>query len=355
MLETVRQYASEKLSRIRGERGRSRPGTRISSSTSPRRPRRVWRARSRRRGWSGWRPSTTTSGLLWGGLRKRRKSERGLRLAAALLRFWWFRGHLIEGRAHLESLLDLSGTPVRDEVRAKALHALAVLIYRQADDAVDDWSVARFRLEESLEIYRRLGNEAARGRRASGSRARLRRTRRVERGARLPGREPEDRAPVGKRTRHRPLAVLPGPDVLASGREFSRHAPTSRKVWASSGSWTTGSGSTPAWFTWGTSTARRAGTMLPVPVSLQTNEVLPLVRFPGAPRTRWMVSHVWPRREGEAERALRLGGATDALRRTYGVTIGPSSASRFSTPPGSRRGGPWPKRRAERPGKRAGR
>jgi predicted ATPase len=27
--------------------------------------------------------------------------EQGLRLAASLVRFWWFRGHLIEGRAHL--------------------------------------------------------------------------------------------------------------------------------------------------------------------------------------------------------------------------------------------------------------
>jgi hypothetical protein len=33
--------------------------------------------------------------------------------------------------------------------------------------------------------------------------------------------------------------------------------------------------------------------------------------------------------EGEAARALRLGGATDALRRTYGVTIGPTEQAEF--------------------------
>jgi DNA-binding CsgD family transcriptional regulator len=62
---------------------------------------------------------------------------------------------------------------------------------------------------------------------------------------------------------------------------------------------------------------------------LQTNETLPLVQFP------WGTTYVldgYSRlavAQGEAERALRLGGATDALRRTYGVTIGPTEQAAF--------------------------
>src|SRR5215210_2494128 len=84
--------------------------------------------------------------------------ERGMRLAAALFRFWWFRGHLAEGRAELEALLDLRPVvAVRDEVRAKALHALG--IHRYADDTLEDWAMVCSRLQESLEIYRKLGDE----------------------------------------------------------------------------------------------------------------------------------------------------------------------------------------------------
>jgi len=88
------------------------------------------------------------------------EAERGLRLASAPLRFWWIRGHLAEGRARLEALLDLrTGTPVRHAVRAQALHVLGVLIYRHADYAAGDGDAARSRLEEGLEIYRSLGDE----------------------------------------------------------------------------------------------------------------------------------------------------------------------------------------------------
>jgi tetratricopeptide (TPR) repeat protein len=48
---------------------------------------------------------------------------------------------------------------IRDETRAKALHALGILIYRHTNYAGDCWTVARARLNESLGIYRRLGDE----------------------------------------------------------------------------------------------------------------------------------------------------------------------------------------------------
>jgi non-specific serine/threonine protein kinase len=87
------------------------------------------------------------------------EAERGMRLAAAPLRFWWLHGHLNEGRTHLETLLDLPGAQARDEVRAKALHTLGILIFRHTDDAAGEWDEARSRLQEALEIYRRLGDE----------------------------------------------------------------------------------------------------------------------------------------------------------------------------------------------------
>jgi hypothetical protein len=83
-------------------------------------------------------------------------AERGLRLAAALERFWWFRGYYIEGRVQLGEFLRLGGAA---PVRAKALYALGVLIYRSADYSAGDQGAALSRLEGSLEIYRELGEE----------------------------------------------------------------------------------------------------------------------------------------------------------------------------------------------------
>ncbi len=86
------------------------------------------------------------------------EAERGLRLAGALRRFWWSRAYYTEGRAWLEVLLELAGASGRTAARAKALHALGVLIHRNADYSAGDEVVARSRLEESVEIYRELGD-----------------------------------------------------------------------------------------------------------------------------------------------------------------------------------------------------
>jgi tetratricopeptide (TPR) repeat protein len=62
---------------------------------------------------------------------------------------------------------------------------------------------------------------------------------------------------------------------------------------------------------------------------IQTGETLPLVQFP------WGATYMLDgfarlaAAEGEAVRALRLGGATTALRQTYGVTIGPTGQGAF--------------------------
>src|SRR4029453_11194161 len=79
------------------------------------------------------------------------QSAMGLRLAAALSRFWVVRGHLPEGRVRLAQAL--AGAPEATEGRAKALITAGSLAYRQGD-----YETARSLHEESLAIRRRLGD-----------------------------------------------------------------------------------------------------------------------------------------------------------------------------------------------------
>jgi predicted ATPase/DNA-binding CsgD family transcriptional regulator len=327
MLETVRQYASGKLTES-GERAALRAGhmrffldlaeeaeTGLAGPEQPSWLERLDTEHDNLRAALGW-------------LAEEKQVERGLRLASSLLRFWWFRGYLIEGRAHLESLLSLSGTPVRDEVRAKALHALAVLIYRQADDATDDWSMARLRLDQSLEIYRRLGNEASVA-------SVLQDLGRVcaELGEWNEAREFLDESmKIVRRLGNEPGIAL---SLFIQGRMYwlKEEYATSR-----------------AFIEEGIGIFWKLGDKFWISASLvylgyidceegrfdaarsrfvQMNEVVPLARFPwGATYTLEGFARL-AAAKGEAERALRLGGATAALRRTYGVSIGPSSETLF--------------------------
>jgi predicted ATPase len=75
------------------------------------------------------------------------EAEWGLRLGAALFRFWETREHLKEGRDAIARLLALEGTATRPKLRARLLFAGAVLASEQGD-----YGSARKLLEESLEI-----------------------------------------------------------------------------------------------------------------------------------------------------------------------------------------------------------
>ena len=327
MLETVRQYASDKLIES-GERAALRAGherffldlaeeaeTGLAGPEQPAWLERLDTEHDNLRAALGW-------------LAEEKDIERGLRLAASLLRFWWFRGYLIEGRAHLESLLSLSGTPVRDEVRAKALHALAVLIYRQADDAADDWSVARFRLDESLEIYRGLGNEAKVA-------AVLQDLGRVcaELGEWNPARDFLDESlKIGRRSGDEPVIAL---SLFALGRVYwLREENSPARVHIEEGLGIFWKLEDRFWICAclvylgyidceeGRYDAARSR-------FVQMNEVVPLARFPwGATYTLEGFARL-AAAEGQALLALRFGGATVALRRTYGVSIGPGSEVLF--------------------------
>lgn len=80
--------------------------------------------------------------------------EFGLRLGAALWRFWVTRGHMLEGRQRLQRLLALPGGEARTSARARVLHGLGTVIYE-----ISDYAQARPILEEGLSIWREVGNQ----------------------------------------------------------------------------------------------------------------------------------------------------------------------------------------------------
>ncbi|HLF25714.1 MAG TPA: DUF4062 domain-containing protein [Anaerolineae bacterium] len=85
--------------------------------------------------------------------------ETGLRIAGAIRWFWFFRGYLSEGRNWLESMLagwvDTEALIGLEPYRAKALGASGGLAWTQGD-----MEIARVRLEESIALYREIGDQA---------------------------------------------------------------------------------------------------------------------------------------------------------------------------------------------------
>jgi predicted ATPase/class 3 adenylate cyclase len=79
--------------------------------------------------------------------------EPGLRIAGAVWRFWWLRGHLAEARRWTEELLALPPSSARTAARAKALLAAGSLAYWSRD-----LEAVRAPYEESLAIYREIGD-----------------------------------------------------------------------------------------------------------------------------------------------------------------------------------------------------
>ena len=78
----------------------------------------------------------------------------GLRLAGALGRFWWMRGHLGEGRGWLESLLSRVKDNAEAPARAKALLWAGALAFMQGD-----YDHATGLCDASLALYRGLGDQ----------------------------------------------------------------------------------------------------------------------------------------------------------------------------------------------------
>src|ERR1700732_126649 len=92
------------------------------------------------------------AGLEW--LTETGDAEWGLRLGTALFRFWETREYLAEGRDRLGKLLKLAGAAAPTKARSRALFAAGVLASEQGDYASAD---ALFR--ESLDIARQLRDQ----------------------------------------------------------------------------------------------------------------------------------------------------------------------------------------------------
>ncbi|MCI0553219.1 MAG: tetratricopeptide repeat protein [Anaerolineae bacterium] len=83
-----------------------------------------------------------------------RRAEAGLRLAAACGRFWRLHGYISEGRLRLSAALSKAGVQERNITRARALTLLANHLYLQSD-----YPAMHPLVEEALSIWRELGDE----------------------------------------------------------------------------------------------------------------------------------------------------------------------------------------------------
>ena len=78
--------------------------------------------------------------------------EKALRMGVALQPFWSMRGYLSEGRDRLTALLAYADTQAHASARAGALKSLGMIVRVQYD-----YAAARLFLEESLKLFRELG------------------------------------------------------------------------------------------------------------------------------------------------------------------------------------------------------
>ena len=152
MLETIREYAVEKL-RASGEEAVTRRAhaayclvlaEEVSDQRGPDDTK--WLERF------ALEHDNFRAGLEW--LTETGDAEWGLRLGAALFRFWEMREHLAEGRDRLGKLLKLAGAAAPTKTRARALFAAGVLAVAQGDYAAADALI-----RENLHIARQLGDK----------------------------------------------------------------------------------------------------------------------------------------------------------------------------------------------------
>jgi DNA-binding CsgD family transcriptional regulator/tetratricopeptide (TPR) repeat protein len=81
----------------------------------------------------------------------KKRSHLGLRLAIACVRFWRWRGYLSEGRAHFSAVLSQTEAQERTAIHARALFWSASLAYMQSD-----YPATRLLGEQSLTLWRAL-------------------------------------------------------------------------------------------------------------------------------------------------------------------------------------------------------
>lgn len=154
MLETVREYALEKLDEdVEAGRVRHRHAEAFVALAE--------RAESELAGpaQAAWHErlegehDNMRAALGW--LQESEQGELKLRLAAALGRFWYVRGYLSEGRRRLEDALAHAGSAAAPELRAKTLRTASAIAVIQGE-----YASARVLAEQGLELYRLLIDRA---------------------------------------------------------------------------------------------------------------------------------------------------------------------------------------------------
>jgi predicted ATPase/DNA-binding CsgD family transcriptional regulator len=152
MLETIRQYASEKLVES-GEVVTIRNRhvdffLQLAEEAAPQMEgseQVTWLNRLERE------HDNMRAALAWSRTAKD-KAELGLRLAGALARFWNLRGYFREGREHLSAALSKPEASAGTAARPKALYEAGGLAFQQSD-----FPAAHSLLEQSVSMYRELG------------------------------------------------------------------------------------------------------------------------------------------------------------------------------------------------------
>jgi predicted ATPase/Tfp pilus assembly protein PilF len=157
MLETIREYALEKLA-ANGEADAAR-GRHLAYYTSlvETAEDRVYAGLETGESWLNRiaaEHDNVRAALAWAF--DGHDADCGARLAGVTAMFWYTHGHLNEGRRWLERALNL--TPGHGQIRAKALNGAGVLAWQQGD-----YAVARERLEESVALWREIGPAGGRG------------------------------------------------------------------------------------------------------------------------------------------------------------------------------------------------
>ncbi|HEY1013800.1 MAG TPA: tetratricopeptide repeat protein, partial [Herpetosiphonaceae bacterium] len=152
MLETIRDYAMERLARSGDEEElRERHAETMLQLAEAAEPELVGPRQIRWLRWLDADHANLRAALGWAVARGR--SELAMRLSGALRRFWYVYGYLAEGRRWFEQVLALPA----DEpslARAKAFNGAGVLAYLQ-----DDYAEAEQRYQQSLADYRSLGHQ----------------------------------------------------------------------------------------------------------------------------------------------------------------------------------------------------
>ena len=154
MLETIREYASERLADSPEAEEISRRHARFFLSLAEQAEPELLGAEQ-----ALWLDTleeehdNLRAAIAWAGAHG--EVETALLLGGALWRFWQIRGHLREGAMRLPEVLDLPSTTEYPEARAKALEGAGGIFYWMAD-----WEKAERSYSECLELRRKLGDRA---------------------------------------------------------------------------------------------------------------------------------------------------------------------------------------------------